>query len=127
MEDEDCMNVGDPKQQEKNDERLRIQQELAGVDQYGIAIQAIGEFNQITTQLPLRHKGLVQLQSKTQGNKDGTIFEVAEPSKSQNLNGKGGQPNQKFAGMINDTVWKYNPNSYYNQTADGKKGKEQYF
>ena len=86
MDDEDSMNV-DPKQIEKNDERQKIQQELAGVDQWGIAIQAIGEFNQITTQLPLRHKGLIQLQSKTQGNKDGTLFEVAEPSKSQTNKG----------------------------------------
>ena len=29
---------------------------------------------------------------------------------------------EKFAGMVNDTVWKYNPNSYYN--ADNSKGKQ---
>ena len=29
---------------------------------------------------------------------------------------------ERFAGMVDDKVWKYNPNSYYNQANDGKGG-----
>lgn len=39
---------------------------------------------------------------------------------------KPGTADDKFAGMINDTIWKYNPNSEYNKlnSKDGSKAQD---
>jgi hypothetical protein len=55
-----------------------------------------------------------------------SIYEKLADANSSNQ-AKPKKQSEKFAGLINDTIWKYNPNSDYNKQNDKYVGqKEEY-
>ena len=92
----------------------------------------LDNFRSMTTQLPLHgHKvNLLQdgkdLKDQKGGEEGGNSQRPIGGTQTQRRRGK--NRGEKFAGMLNDTVWKYNPNSYYNADNDknGQKNAEHY-
>ena len=70
--------------------------------------------------MPLRHTSKVSGLVRSSLDRDGTLFEKAQNEQLGGSQRANGQKGEKFCGMLNDTVWKYNPNSYYNEMNDNK-------
>jgi len=66
----------------------------------------------------MRYSKHIALEPTDNYAKDGLCKPIEVPSQNKGESQGKLRRQEKFAGLINDTVWKYNPESYYNKDAD---------